>query len=169
MSSVKDYAKAALRIVEPDEVKIEYDEGEDLLTIYIDGRMYRGVEPVKPFPLSNPYYILFRSALTHEDICVIRDIRRLRREQRSLLEAILDKRYFIPSIVDVYDITYTGEYYVCRVKTDRGDRIFKIVGRKNVYRIDDRIVIIDIDENIYLIENYEKMRRKAKEELMKII
>ncbi|MCS7113172.1 MAG: DUF1854 domain-containing protein [Nitrososphaerota archaeon] len=169
MSSVKDYAKASFRIVDPDEVRIEYDENEDLLTIYIDGKVYRGVEPIKPFPLSNPYYVLFRSTLTHEDVCVVRDIRRLKREQRSLLEAVLNKRYFIPSIVDVYDITYTGEYYVCRVKTDRGDRIFKIIGRRNVYRIDDKIVIIDVDENIYLIESYEKMGRRAKEELMKII
>lgn len=169
MSSVKDYAKASFRIVDPDEVRIEYDENEDLLTIYIDGKVYRGVEPVKPFPLSNPYYVLFRSTLTHEDVCVVRDIRRLKREQRSLLEAVLNKRYFIPSIVDVYDITYTGEYYVCRVKTDRGDRVFKIIGRRNVYRIDDKIVIIDVDENIYLIESYEKMGRRAREELMKII
>jgi hypothetical protein len=169
MTSIKDYARTSFRIVEPDEIEIEYDGDSDLLTIYIDGKPYRGVEPIKPFPLSNPYYVLFRSTSTHEDICVVNDIRRLKREKRILLERILDKRYFIPSIIDVYDITYTGEYYVCKVKTDRGDRTFKIMGRRNVYRIDDKIVIIDVDENIYLIESYEKMGRKAKEELMKIV
>ncbi|MBS7642321.1 DUF1854 domain-containing protein [Candidatus Bathyarchaeota archaeon] len=169
MSSIKDYARIAFRIVDPDRIEIEYDKEKDLLTIYIDGERYDDVEPIKPFPLSNPYYVLFRSSITHEDICVVRDMRKLKEDQRRLLERILDRRYFVPSIIRVYDITYTGEYYICRVNTDKGDRTFKIIGRRNVYRIDNKIVIVDIDENIYLIEDYEKMDRRSKEELMKII
>ena len=69
----------------------------------------------------------------------------------------------------IRDRTYTGEFFICNVKTNRGDRSFKVRSRRNVFRIGNTIVIFDFDENLYLIENYEKLDRKSKEELMKII
>lgn len=169
MSSIEYYAKTLLKVVDPDNVKIEYDDANDILILYINGVAYRDVDPIKPFPLSNPNYVIFRLKSSGEDLCIISDIRMLDKESLKRLEYVINKKYFIPLILKIKEITYTGEFFICDVKTNKGDRIFKVRSRRNIFRLDNTIVIFDSDENLYLIENYEKLDRKSKEELMKII
>lgn len=169
MSSIEYYAKTLLKVVDPDNVKIEYDDANDILILYINGVAYRDVDPIKPFPLSNPNYVIFRLKSSGEDLCIISDIRMLDKESLKHLEYVINKKYFIPLILKIKEITYTGEFFICDVKTNKGDRIFKVRSRRNIFRLDNTIVIFDSDENLYLIENYEKLDRKSKEELMKII
>jgi hypothetical protein len=169
MTSVEHYVKTFLKITDPSRVKIYYDNSNDALTLHLDGMVYRDVEPIKPFPLSNPNYIILRSKSSGKDICIIPDIRILDESSLKNLEYVINKKYFIPVIVKINEITHTGEFFICNVKTDKGDRLFKVWGRRNVFRLGNTIVIFDSDENLYLIENYEKLDKRSKEELMKII
>ncbi|MEM2239033.1 MAG: DUF1854 domain-containing protein [Candidatus Bathyarchaeia archaeon] len=169
MTSIEYYAKALLKVIDPSRVRIDYDTSNDTLILYIDGVAYRDIDPIKPFPLSNPNYVIFRLKSSGEDLCVISDIRMLDKDSIKCLEYVINKKYFIPLIEKIKEITYTGEFFICNVKTNRGDRSFKVRSRRNVFRIGNTIVIFDFDENLYLIENYEKLDRKSKEELMKII
>ncbi|MBS7610873.1 DUF1854 domain-containing protein [Candidatus Bathyarchaeota archaeon] len=169
MTSVESYVRAFLKVVDPSRVKISYDYSNDILAIYIDGVAYRDVDPVKPFPLSNPNYVIFKSKSSGEDICIISDIRMLDKDSFKYLEYVINKKYFIPIIMKINEIIYTGEFFVCNVKTNKGDRFFNVRSRRNVFRLGNTVVIFDSDENLYLIDNYEKLDKKSKEELMKII
>jgi len=169
MTSIKEFVKTSLRFADPKKVRFEYDRFHDSLNFYVDGMVYKNVEPVKPFPLSAPYYVILRVE-PGKDLCVIRDIRGLEESSRKALEYVLDRKYFIPVIRRVLGITYTGEFFVCKVETDKGVKTFKLRGRRrSVFRMDDKIVLFDMDENIYLIESYEKLDQKSKEELMKLL
>ncbi len=169
MTSVEYYAKMFLKVTDPSMVKIDYDNSNDTLILYLNGVACRDVDPIKPFPLSNPNYVIFRSKSSGEDICIIPDIRMLDENSLKNLEYAINKKYFIPIIMKINEITYTGEFFICDVKTNKGDRLFKVRSRRNVFRLGNAIVIFDSDENLYLIENYKNLDRKSKEELMKIM
>lgn len=169
MTSIREYVKTYMRFADPKRVRFEYDRYHDSLNLYFDGMVYRNVDPVKPFPLSAPYYVILRVE-PDTDLCVIRDIRELDDSSREALEFVLNRKYFIPVIRRVFGITYTGEFFLCKVETDKGIKTFKIRGgRSNVFRMGDKIVLFDMDENIYIIESYEKLDSKSKDELIKLL
>ncbi len=140
-----------VRIVDPKDVKIVCDERRNSLKIFIRDEIYYNVLPKKPFPFTRPYFIIFTTR-RGEEICVLKDYRGLDKDSIKNLEYMLSKMYYIPLIKDIEKISYSSGTYRWSVLTDRGRREFETRGRRSIVKLSDgRIIVFDIDENVYEI------------------
>ena len=149
--SLIDFIKQ-LNILDPKKVKILLEEQENTLKIITDGRILSGLIPSKPFPITYPEFIIFRD-LSGVDICIIKDCMELDEESKRNLYKILDKIYFIPKIQKINKIETSGDEFFWNVLTDKGPRTFRTRGRMSVILMGKRVVITDINDNIYEIED----------------
>ncbi|MEM2028744.1 MAG: DUF1854 domain-containing protein, partial [Candidatus Bathyarchaeia archaeon] len=97
-----------LNILDPKKVKIFIEEHENTLKLVVDGKLFSGLIPARPFPITHPEFIIFRDSYG-VDICMIRDYRDLDENSRRNLQTILDKLYFIPKIMKIKKIETIGD------------------------------------------------------------
>lgn len=153
-----------LNILDPKRVKITFDEQENAIKINIDGRILSGLIPAKPFPITYPEFIIFRDS-SGVDVCIIKDYRELDEESKRNLQKVLDKIYFIPKIQRIISIETSGDEFLWDVLTDKGPRAFKTRGRMSVVLMGKRVVITDINDNVYEIEDLSLLDPKSLSEL----
>ncbi|MBO3763249.1 MAG: DUF1854 domain-containing protein, partial [Candidatus Brockarchaeota archaeon] len=69
-----------------------------------------------------------------------------------------------PRIKKVKKLETSGDEFVWVVETDRGQREFRTRGRRSISRVgEDKIVIIDTNDNVYVAEELYKMDKKSVE------
>ncbi|MBS7607521.1 MAG: DUF1854 domain-containing protein [Candidatus Bathyarchaeia archaeon] len=153
-----------LNILDPKRVKITFDEQENTLKINVDGRILSGLIPAKPFPITYPEFVIFRDS-SGVDVCIIRDYRELDEESKRSLQKVLDKIYFIPKIQRIMSIETSGDEFLWDVLTDKGPRVFRTRGRMSVILMGKRVVITDINDNVYEIEDLSLLDPKSLSEL----
>lgn len=117
--------------------------------------------PRKPFPISHPYFLIFTDAQGNE-VCIVEDYRKMDDESRKTLEEILGKLYFMPVIRRVERLETSGDEFIWRVETDRGVKEFRTRGRRSVSRTGEKIVIIDTNDNVYLVEDADKIDERSR-------
>ena len=136
-------------------VKIARNSFEELTVELPDGTSHANVEAVRSFPLtdSNKYITLLDSE--GKEIGIVRDIKHLPRESAETLLSELQKRYFMPKIIKIYELD--GKFGVTRwvVETNRGPVTFSMRSRYDVISLENgRVLIKDVDGNRYEVENY---------------
>ncbi|MEM2853387.1 MAG: DUF1854 domain-containing protein [Candidatus Bathyarchaeia archaeon] len=141
-----------LNILDPKKVKIVFEEQDNTLKIIVDGRVLPNLIPAKPFPITCPEFIIFRDS-SGVDVCMIKNYKELDEESRRNLQKILDKMYFIPRILRIKKIETSGDEFLWEVLTDKGPRTFRTRGRMSVIQMGGRVVITDINDNVYEIED----------------
>lgn len=152
--SLSEFLKS-LNILDPKKVKVLLEE-QNTLKLVADGKVFSGLTPARPFPITHPEFIIFRDSYG-VDICIIKDYRALDEDSKRNLQKILDKIYFIPKILKIKKIETSGDEFVWEVITDKGPRTFRTRGRMSVIQIEKRVVITDVNDNIYEIEDLSKM------------
>ncbi len=153
-----------LNILDPNQVNIAFDEKEGSLKLNVDGKILSGLTPAKPFPITNPEYIIFRDSYG-VDICIIRNFNELDDESRRSLQALLDKMYFIPRVLKIEKIDTSGDEFEWDIVTDKGPRTFRTRGRMSVIPVGNRVIITDINDNVYEIEDVFKLDAKSRGEI----
>lgn len=149
---------------------MEVDQTSNSLKIKVYSIVRRGVIPKKPFPLTLPNFVIFVDKKTGEDICILRDYRKLDESSRRAVEQFLKKIYFMPRIEKIYSVRDMWEVYQWHVKTDCGDRVFQTRGRRSVFEVsDDKLAIIDVDKNVYVIESLSGLDKKSLNNLYMVI
>ncbi|MEM1506966.1 MAG: DUF1854 domain-containing protein [Candidatus Bathyarchaeia archaeon] len=144
-----------LNILDPKKVKVFLEE-ENTLKLVVDGKVFSGLMPARPFPITHPEFIIFRDSYG-VDVCMIKDYRDLDEISRRNLQAILDKIYFIPKILRIKRIETSGDEFLWEVLTDKGPKMFRTRGRMSVMQIERRVVITDVNDNVYEIEDLYKL------------
>lgn len=144
-----------LNILDPKKVKVFLEE-ENTLKLVVDGKVFSGLMPARPFPITHPEFIIFRDSYG-VDVCMIKDYRDLDEISRRNLQAILDKIYFIPKILRIKRIETSGDEFLWEVLTDKGSKMFRTRGRMSVMQIERRVVITDVNDNVYEIEDLYKL------------
>jgi ATP-binding cassette subfamily C protein len=146
-----------------DAEKIRVLKGERMNTVRIvgvNGELIEAV-PRKPFPISHPYFLMFTDVHGNE-MCIVEDYRRMDDESRKILEEILEKLYFIPRIRKVSRLETSGDEFIWRVETDRGAKEFRTRGRRSISRTGEKIVIIDNNDNVYMVEDINRMDERSR-------
>ena len=69
--------------------------------------------------------------------------------------------YFIPNITKITRLETTGDKFEWETETDRGYRKFTTRGRRSTVFIENKMVIVDIYENLYQVENLEDFDEKS--------
>jgi ATP-binding cassette subfamily C protein len=148
---LSDFLKS-LNILDPKKVKVIFEEQDNTLKIVVDGKVLSGLIPAKPFPITHPEFIIFRDSYG-ADLCIIKNYKELDDESIKNLKRLLDKIYFIPRILKIKKIETSGDEFLWDVLTDKGPRKFRTRGRMSVTQMGNRIVITDINDNVYEIED----------------
>jgi hypothetical protein len=131
---------------------LKHDEFGKLVLIDDQGLRHVGVEPVRAFPITDPNR--FVSILDGEgkEIVLVEDLAELTDSVRSVLEAELARREFIPiieKIVKVHGESHPTEW---EVRTDRGPVRFTINGDDDVRHLGpNRALLVDAQGVRYLI------------------
>ncbi len=131
----------------PETVRVLRDESNNL-TVQIEGRdAWQKVVAKLAFPYSDPTHYVTLVSDT-EEIGIVRDLDELDRESRELLSEALAKRYHIPEVLRVMDISEANNAAVWTVETDRGERQFMVRDRHNFRRFrGGDTIIVDVDGN----------------------
>jgi ATP-binding cassette subfamily C protein len=150
---IDDFIKE-LNLLEEVSVKVYREPGSSFVNLQAGKQRYEGLIPRLPFPLTNPNFVVFSRFNSGEwtDVCMIKDIRKLDEASLSALKGLLDELYFIPRITQVLNLTTTGDEFVWEVVTDKGRRRFSTRGRRNIMNYGDRLILIDVDSNVYTID-----------------
>jgi len=157
---LNDFLKK-LNILDPEEVDITFEEDENSLKLIVDGKLLTGLSPSKPFPITAPNFIIFKDG-DGVDVCVIKDYAQLDLESRENLQILLDKMYFIPRILKIEKIETSGDEFEWKTVTDKGPREFRTRGRMSVIPMGKRLIITDVNDNVYEIENLPKLEARSK-------
>ncbi|MEM2940574.1 MAG: DUF1854 domain-containing protein [Thermoproteota archaeon] len=146
-----------------DAKKIRVLKGDKLNTVKILNNKEELFEviPKKPFPISHPYFLMFTDIQGNE-IGILEDYQKIEGESKEVLEELLDKLYFIPKIRHVKKLETSGDEFVWQVETDRGIRDFRTRGRRNLSRSEEKIVIIDTNDNVYIVEDLNKIDERSR-------
>jgi len=153
-----------LNILDPEKTKILFEERENSLKLIVDGKLLSGLTPAKPFPITYPNFIIFKDSYG-VDVCIIKNYGELDAESKKNLQIVLDKAYFIPIILKVEKIETSGDEFEWEIITDKGPAKFRTRGRMSVIPMGSRVIITDINDNVYEIEDLQKLDAKSREEV----
>ena len=150
-----------LNIVRPEEISICLDEEKNVLFLRYKNTLYQEVVPERPFPISYPEFVILKDS-KGDDICSIKDIRKLDDKSRASLEKLLDTLYFIPKILKIIRLEATGDRFEWETETERGKRSFTTRGRRSILFLGNKMVITDTDDNLYQVEDIGALDEKSR-------
>jgi hypothetical protein len=129
-----------------------------LVLVTPDGQTTSDVVPVRAFPFSAPDQWISLCDQSGREILCLTDLDGLAPETRTLLQAELAQREFIPHILRILRVVEGGGSDQWFVTTDRGDRSFELPGEDNIRRMgDDGALIIDAHGIRYRIASVRKL------------
>ena len=159
----------SIRWLDPADLQFDRTPG-GVLRLHLSDRSYPRITALRAFPLSQAdQFVSLRSG--DEEIGVLPNLDGLAPDQRDLLLAELDRRYFRPLILKVLKLTDQGGQWRWSVDTDHGPVEFTSVHpRQSAARLaPDRWVVTDVDNNRYEIRDLQHMDRLTRSKLMVLI
>jgi len=139
-----------------------------------DEIFYPKVWVFRAFPLSGPSgFISIKNADAEDlpEIGLIEDISKFPATAQELIAEELNKRYFVPVITEVLSIKEAGDRLDWEVVTDKGSRLFTVRAPYEHIRSlkNSKLLITDIHNCRYEIQNYNLLSNKIKDILAKYI
>ena len=138
---------------------------DDTLRVVIEGdRCGRRVQVLRAFPLSSPdEHIVLRDGAGKE-LGIIEKLSAVDEPRRALLQAALDKQYFLPRILKINSLYERFGSAVWDVETDRGP--IKINSKSIIDSLTEmgggRYLLRDTGDNRYEIREVEKMDEQSR-------
>jgi hypothetical protein len=133
-----------------------------------DGTVYERLEPRRLFPVSraNTYITLLNS--DGVEIGVIRALTDLNPASLERIEYSLNDYYLVPHIVRILSVSEKYGTIHWSVETDRGLKEFDIRNRNHDIRVyaDGRVRVRDSDDNRYIIQDYRKLDKHSRKQLI---
>lgn len=150
-----------LIIIEP--ANVEFSIDSYLKVSYHDktrGETLSDIEIKSMFPLSDSNKYL---SITHDkkEIGMILDYTELDKDSRQIIEDVLEKNYFYPEIVKIFDIEDKYRLRFWTAITSHGNVEFYTRNRNDIVVNGNTVFIRDIDGNRYLIKNHTSLDKKS--------
>jgi len=159
MTSIEEWIKQ-LRILDPKRVRV-YEAFVDTVNMEINGKIYCNVKPRRPFPYTHPEYIIF-FAEDDTELGILTDYRKLDRMSRKRLERVLKIIYYIPQIKRIIKLDTTKSRYEWEIETDKGVVVIKTWSRCTRWLPNGKLLIYDVDGNVYIVEDISKLDPKSR-------
>ena len=163
-----------VRFLTPDMCKIHLGTHEALHVTVLNERIYGGVYAAYAFPVGHPdeYISLMHTGGEEEvEIGILRDLSAFPEEDTALVRQALARRYFVHVITRIARVGWKYGFVQMEVETDKGpadilvpwrhDRAFDY-GRRGK-------VLIDVDENRYLIPDLDVLTTRERNEFQRYI
>lgn len=136
---------------------LQHDERMHLVLIDEHGELYRDVEPVRAFPLSDPRRSISLVDSDGREIVYIDSLDDLDTSMRELLEKELAQREFVPVIRRIVNTPPDTEPSTWQVETDRGITSFELESDDAIHRRDFQVSIVDSRGIRYLIPDTRRL------------
>lgn len=121
------------------------------------------VSVLRAFPLSHETLYLSIRDSEQNEIGMIKDLASYEGEQKSFIEAELERRYFLPSVKVIHQVKQEFGYYHWNVETDKGEKTF--ISRKDSSQVlqlpNNRVIVLDVDGNRYEIKDAKALDPKS--------
>ena len=139
------------------------------LAVNVGDQAYSDIEIFRAFPLSDSSHYWGLIDSTGADIGVIARPEELDENSRAVAQAALHRRYFVPIVSRVVEVTEDFGSIFWTVESDRGDHKYHVRGMKDnmVELTTNRIMITDVDGNRFEIPDVSKLDRKSMEIVMR--
>jgi hypothetical protein len=142
--------------------RLEYDPWGHMVFVGADGRREPGVAAVRAFPICDPdHWVSICDAQGHEILC-IEDLAQVPPEGRTVLQAELSRREFVPVIERIVSATPEEPSQWC-VETDRGPTEFQVSNEDDVRRIEPhQASVLDSHGVRYLIPDVRRLDAESR-------
>ena len=128
-----------------------------------DGERHVGVAPVRAFPIQAPDEGVSLMTADGREAAWIPSLAALAPELRSLLEAELQGREFMPEIQAIRSVSSYATPSTWQVATDRGDTSFVLRGEEDIRRIgQDTLLISDSHGIHFLLRDLHGLDRQSR-------
>ncbi len=152
---------ADLTMLDPASAVFSPEQG-GYISLNYNGTEYKKVKLNRALPYRSPNEYICVSDKDGKEIGIIKDLRQLSDEQRTIVDQELNKLYYSPAITRILSAKDSMGYMYFEVETNVGKRDFAVRdASKNIKFIDpmlrNAVQINDVDGNRYLIEDYAKL------------
>ena len=128
-----------------------------------DGERHVGVAPVRAFPIQAPDEGISLMTVDGREVAWIPSLAALAPALRSLLEAELQGREFMPEIRAIHSVSSYATPSTWHVGTDRGDTSFVLRGEEDIRRIgQDTLLISDSHGIHFLLRDLHGLDRQSR-------
>jgi len=163
-----------IRFLTPDVCRIHLGNLGALHVTVVGEGIYGGVYAAYAFPVAYPEgYISIIQSTGEKDleIGIIRDLTEFPEEDAALVREALARRYFVHSIVRINEVTWKYGLIYFDVETDKGHAEFFMRWRQDcaVNYGKRGKVIIDLENNRYLIGDLEALTPRERTEFQRHI
>jgi len=157
-----------LQVLNVEQIKLFVHGGVLRLTV-ADDRSYCLVRGYRAFPISDPDHYYGVTDGAGKDIGVIVNPAHLDDASRHAIQDELEKRYFVPVVIDVIGIKEEYGSILWDVETDRGTKRYVVRSlRDNLVELPDRrLLITDIEGNRFEVSDLRSLDSKSQEVLLK--
>lgn len=151
-----------LKIMPAESVRIWRDEFRRLHVLVEGQEEHVDVKPAVVFPVSAAADFVSFLDSKDKEVLLLKDLGGLDRESQEVLSEELNRVYFVPKIVRIYDIEDAQGAARWDVKTDRGDRVFDVRDREDVRVVHKtRVLLQDADGNRFEIEDLTELDERS--------
>lgn len=132
-----------------------------------DGKDYNRIILRRALPIKHPDEYISVADKDNKEIGMIRSLLELSEEQRKIVQAELDKRYYCPTVYEVKSVKDKLGYVYFELIIGRdGVKYKKNCAVKDVSKNirmldDDKLAIFDVDGNRYIVESLSKLDKKS--------
>jgi ATP-binding cassette subfamily C protein len=156
-----------LNVIKDKNIKVEPSNRPSRLNIIYNGKKYENLLPKLLFPISNPKFVGFYDDNFNE-IFLLEDYTILDENSRKILENAIKYNSIIYKIEKIKKIEVEGETITLNGFINNKELEIKIISPENIFNLEDKILFIDENDNLYQIILKDLDRRSLKE-LNKII
>jgi hypothetical protein len=169
--SVEPEQEPDYEFLDPGKIRLFRSDLGWLRLLVEDERCYLDVKVTRTFPLSNPDR--FYGLLNAKDkvIGIVVDPSKLDKDSRKICEEELKRRYFTPIILKLVRMKEEYGAVYCEVETNKGHREFVVKGIRDAILDlgDGRVLIMDVDGNRYMVEDWLKLDVKSRRLLERVL
>lgn len=153
-----------LMLIEARDVRLRRDERQRIALEFSDGRRYAEVVVTHAFPVSRPGRCVLLREADGREIGLIANTDGLDRESHEVLEAELDRSYFMPRILSVDRIEEEFGIATWHVVTDRGPTRFQVRARsESIWSFGGgRYLIKDVEGNRFDIPSLSELEPRSR-------
>jgi len=140
--------------------------------LHYKGEEYKHIILRRIMPMQQPLNYISVADHENKEIAILKDVNELPADQRAIVMAELDNRYYSPEVLEVVSVQdKLGYVYMeLRLKNKKGVEYKKNCAVKDVSRnirmlSDTSVIIFDVDGNRYVISNLTQLNRQSMRKL----
>jgi hypothetical protein len=157
--------------VEPRQIRLFRDERQQIRLTLLDDRSYLQVKAMAAFPLSLHSSFVGLADGKNKQICMIQDLGDLDADSRTIVQELLEIRYFSPRITGVMQTRDEFGVVFWKVDTDRGLREFYVRNLRDTAQDlpEGETLIADVDGNRFILPDLKTLDRDSRIKALSVL